>query len=81
MLLNNGLDVQVLGQIAIDNTPHFICKLPTVLYVNDMLVSIVVLHQKEFKDFVDKVKQESDFIKDLTKEDDIVVKEEDDMTT
>lgn len=50
MELITGKNVDILGQINVDNAPHYICKLPNAVYVNGTLVSIIVLPMHEFKD-------------------------------
>lgn len=60
MELNTGKNVDIIGQINVDNTPHYICKLTSPTYINRTLVSLIVLPQHEFKDVVAKNKMESD---------------------
>lgn len=59
MELNTGKNVDIIGQINVDNTPHYICKLPAATYINGTLVSLIVLPLWEFKEVVAKNKTES----------------------
>lgn len=63
MLLYNGVDVEVIGQIEIDNVSHLIVKLTSPIYtLNDVLVKHIILHPKEFKEFRDRIHAESEIL-------------------
>lgn len=62
MLLNNGLNVDVLGSIKISNSDMMIVKLPNAQYVNNVLVSLILLRPSEFQEYCEKVRKESDDI-------------------
>lgn len=62
MELNTGKNVDIIGQINVDNSPHYMCKLASPTYINGTLVSFIVLPQYEFKDVVAKNKMESEKI-------------------
>jgi len=59
MELNTGREIDVVGQININNSPHMICELPHVVYVNETLVKFIVLPPHEFKEYVQKMREES----------------------
>lgn len=59
MLLNNGTDVNVVGQINIDQQPHLIVKLTNSCYVNASFVNFIVLPQSDFKDYTDQIHNSS----------------------
>ena len=59
MKLHNGSEVNVLGEIQIDNKPHAIVKLPNAVYVSGAIVSHILLPMSEFKDYCDKKSAES----------------------
>lgn len=62
MELNSGRNVNVLGNVNIDNTTYMICKLPNPTYVNDALVMFVLLPKHEFKEYVEQARKESNLI-------------------
>lgn len=43
MQLHNNKDLKILGELNIENKQHFIVSLNNPVYINDMLVSYVVL--------------------------------------
>ena len=51
MKTKNGLDLVILGQIAIENKPFFIVKMPHAFYQSDILISHVVLPAYEFSEY------------------------------
>lgn len=59
MLLNNGYDIDVVGNVQFDNTHQLICKLKHPTYVAGILVKYIVLPQQEFKEFMEKISKES----------------------
>jgi len=73
MLLYNGVDVEVIGQIGIDNVGHLIVKLntPTYAFNSDVLVKYIILHPKEFKEYRDGIKRASDELTNIPKEEPI----------
>lgn len=52
MLLMNGKDVNVVGQINVDQQPHLIVKLTSPVYINDELISLIVMPASSFQDHV-----------------------------
>lgn len=60
MLLNNGYDIDVLGNVQVDNKQQLLCKLKNATYIAGILVRYIVLSQHEFKEFSDQVSKESD---------------------
>ena len=68
MLLQNGSDVQALGQVNIDNQVHVIVKLNNATYINGTLVNYIILHPREFKEFSDKIARESAELTNIPKE-------------
>lgn len=59
MLLNNGYDIDVIGNVQVENTQQLLCKLKNATYVNGILVRYIILPQQEFKEFTDKIAKES----------------------
>lgn len=63
MKLKNGIEVDVKGQIHIENNPFFITKLATPIYKNDTLVSYVLYSAFDFDipgvEFLERVDNES----------------------
>jgi len=60
MILNNGKDITVLGQVNIENRQHFICKIPNPIYYDGMLIPYMLLPLNAFKEFNDQIHKESD---------------------
>ena len=66
MELLTGRDVDVLGQINVDNKPAAIVKLPSPAYIMGTLVTMVVLPMTEFKDHMNARSAESIKAEDVT---------------
>lgn len=49
MKLKCGPDLQVLGEVVVDNKKHFICKALHPFYTNGIFVSLVVMPASEFE--------------------------------
>ena len=47
MKTKTGLEVDVLGQIQIDNKPHFIVKMPHAFYESGILIAHILLPASE----------------------------------
>lgn len=60
MILNNGMEVNVVNKTVIDNKEFMVCALPNAQYINGVLVKYICLRPKEFKEYCDAVKKESD---------------------
>ena len=69
MLLNNGSQIDVLGQVNVESKLHLISKLSTPTYINGMLVKYIILPPSEFKEFRDKIAAESAELTNIPKED------------
>jgi hypothetical protein len=59
MLLNNGYDIDVIGNVQIESKQQLLCKLKNVTYINGILVRYIVLPQHEFKEFTDQIARQS----------------------
>ncbi len=53
--LYNGTNVEVVGQVNIDNNIHLICKLPNAVYAHNTLIKYVLLSMHEFEQFDEKL--------------------------
>lgn len=60
--LNNGKEINVISAVDVNNVTHALCELDPPRYIDDMLVKYVVLHPKNFKEFVEAVRKETEEI-------------------
>lgn len=60
LLLNNGVSVDVVGNLKIDNQDYMICKLEHAAYVKGVLVRYINLPKSEFAEYVEQIRKESE---------------------